>query len=116
MRITAVVLHCVVLLVAAAYGNLDRQERVIVAACASAKRSEAVLPCGRVQSQREVAACAITIDSRQGEPCWAPTRFSLADIPVLADTAGAGGMAPPTITGISARMSCVQEHSSPLKI
>ena len=33
-----------------------------------------------------------------------PTRFSLAEILVLADTAGASGMAPPTSTRISARL------------
>ena len=40
------------------------------------------------------------------------TRFSLAEILVLACTAGANGMAPPTITRISARMKRVLGHSS----
>ena len=30
--------------------------------------------------------------------------------------AGAGGMAPPSITGISARMKCVQGHGSPVNV
>ena len=47
-----------------------------------------------------------------GEPCWGPTRFSLAEILVLAGTAGAGGMAPPTSTRISARMKSGQGHGS----
>ena len=38
-----------------------------------------------------------------------PTRFSLAKILVLA---GAGGMAPPSITRISARLKRAQGHSS----
>ena len=45
-----------------------------------------------------------------------PTRFSLAVILVLAGTAGAGGMAPPTSTGISDRMKRVQEYSSPANV
>ena len=43
-----------------------------------------------------------------------PTLFSLAEILVLAGTAGAGGMPPPTSARISARLKCVHEHSSPL--
>ena len=35
---------------------------------------------------------------------------------VLAGTAGAGGMAPPTSTRISARTKRVQEHSSPVNV
>ena len=42
-----------------------------------------------------------------------PTRFDLADILVLAGTAGAGGMAVITSTRISARLKCVLEHVSP---
>ena len=45
-----------------------------------------------------------------------PTRFSLAEILVLAGTAGAGGMAPPASTRISARLKRDQEHSSPVNI
>ena len=45
-----------------------------------------------------------------GELCWAPTRFSLAKILVLVDTAGAGGMAPPTSTRISAWLKRAQER------
>ena len=41
-----------------------------------------------------------------------PTHFSLADITVLAGTAGVGGMAPPTSTMICARLKRVQEDSS----
>ena len=44
------------------------------------------------------------------------TRFSLAEILVVAGTAGAGGMAPPTSTRISARMKGFQGHSSPVNI
>ena len=44
------------------------------------------------------------------------TDFSLAEIVVLAGTAGAGGMTPPTSTRISARMKRVQEHSSPVNM
>ena len=42
------------------------------------------------------------------------TYFSLAEILVLAGTADAGGMAPPTSTRMSARLKCVQERSSPV--
>ena len=42
-----------------------------------------------------------------GELC-SRTRFSLAEIPVLAGSAGAGGMAPSASTRISARMKRVQ--------
>ena len=41
---------------------------------------------------------------------------SLAEILVLAETAGAGRIAPPTSTSISSGMQCVQEHVSPLRI
>ena len=41
-----------------------------------------------------------------------PTYFSLADIPILAGTDGASGMAPPISTRISARMKRAQEHRS----
>ena len=40
-----------------------------------------------------------------GEPC--PTRFSLAEIPVLVGTPGAGGMAPTASTRILARLEYV---------
>ena len=40
------------------------------------------------------------------------TRFSLADILVLAGTAAAGRMAPPASTSIPARLECVQGHVS----
>ena len=40
------------------------------------------------------------------------TRFSLEEILVLADTAGAGSMAPTASTKISARKNHIQEHSS----
>ena len=40
------------------------------------------------------------------------TRFSLAEIPVRDGTAGGGRMTPPASTRISARMKCVQGHSS----
>ena len=43
-----------------------------------------------------------------------PTRFSLAEILVMAVTAGAGGMAPPTSTRISDRLKRVQRHVSPV--
>ena len=43
-----------------------------------------------------------------------PTRFSLAEILVLAITAGAGKMAPSTSTRMSAVMNCVQGHASPV--
>ena len=50
-----------------------------------------------------------------GERCpWAA--FSHAEILVLAAAAGAGGMAPPTSTRISARLKRVQEHSSPVSV
>ena len=42
--------------------------------------------------------------------------FSLAEILVLAGTAGAGGMAPPASTMISASMKCVQGHSSRVNV
>ena len=42
-----------------------------------------------------------------------PTRFSLAEILVLAGTAGAGGMAPPTSTRISAWLKRVQGTQLP---
>ena len=45
-----------------------------------------------------------------------PSLFSLAEILVLADTVGAGRMAPPTSTRISAGMKCVQEHNSPVNV
>ena len=45
-----------------------------------------------------------------------PTRFSVAEILVLAGTAGAGGMAPPAITSIFARLKCVQGHVLPVNI
>ena len=54
--------------------------------------------------------CSATIYSRVKcvpEPC-----FSLADILVLAGTAGAGRMVPPTSTRIFARLQRAQEHSS----
>ena len=41
-----------------------------------------------------------------------PTHFSLAEILVLDGTTGAGGMAPPASTRISATMKCVQGHVS----
>ena len=44
------------------------------------------------------------------------TLINLAEILVLAGTAGAGGMAPPTSTGISDRLKCVQGHSSAVNI
>ena len=50
-----------------------------------------------------------------GELCPCP-RFSLAEILVLVGTAGASGMTPPSSTRISARMKCVQEHSSPVNM
>ena len=40
-------------------------------------------------------------------PGAALTRFSLAEILVLAGTAGAGRMTPPAISRISAAMNCV---------
>ena len=40
-----------------------------------------------------------------------PASFTLAEILVLAGTAGASGMAPPTSTRISARLKRVQEHN-----
>ena len=42
-----------------------------------------------------------------GELCFG-THVSLAEIPVLVDAAGPGGMAPPASTRICARMKCVQ--------
>ena len=42
-----------------------------------------------------------------------PIGLSLAEILVLVCTAGAGGMAPPASTRISARMKRVQENVSP---
>ena len=50
-----------------------------------------------------------------GELC-SRTRFSLAEILVLAGSAGAGGMAPPASTRISARLQRFLEHSSPVNI
>ena len=41
---------------------------------------------------------------------------SLAEIMVLAGTAGAGRMAPPDSTRLSSRIKCVQEHSSPANV
>ena len=45
-----------------------------------------------------------------------PARFSLAEIQVLAGTAGAGRIAPPTSTRISARLKLVQRHVSPVNM
>ena len=45
-----------------------------------------------------------------------PTRFSLAEILVLAGTTGTGGMAPPTSTRIPARLKFVQGHVSRVSI
>ena len=45
--------------------------------------------------------------------CWAPPSLILAEMLVLADAAGAGGMASPASTRISAWMKCVQGHVSP---
>ena len=45
-----------------------------------------------------------------------PAHSSLAEILVLDGTAAAGRMAPPTSTRISARMKCVQGHSSPVNV
>ena len=42
------------------------------------------------------------------------TRFSLAEILVLAGIAGAGRMTPPASTRIPARLKCVRENSSPM--
>ena len=50
-----------------------------------------------------------------GELC-PRTRFSLAEILVLAGTTGAGRMAPPASTRISARMKHVLGHSSPVNV
>ena len=47
-----------------------------------------------------------------GELC-SRKRCSLAEILVLAGSAGAGGMAPPASTRFSARLERVQDHSSP---
>ena len=44
------------------------------------------------------------------------THYSLEDIVVLTGTTGAGRMAPPTSTRISARLKCVQQHSSRVNI
>ena len=40
----------------------------------------------------------------------------MAEIIVLAGTAGAGANAPSTSIRISARIKCVQEHSSPVSV
>ena len=45
-----------------------------------------------------------------------PTRFSLAEVLVLAGTAGTGGMALLTSTTISAMLKRVQEHRSPVNV
>ena len=45
-----------------------------------------------------------------------PTHCSLAEILVLAGAAGAGGMAPPANTRISARLKRVIGHSSPVNV
>ena len=50
-----------------------------------------------------------------GEQC-PKTRFKRAEILLLAGNSGAGGMAPPTNNRISARLKCVQEHSSPVNV
>ena len=45
------------------------------------------------------------------------TRFSLADILVLAGTPGAGTMTPPTSTRVcSGHLKCVQGHGSPVNM
>ena len=44
------------------------------------------------------------------------TQFSLADIIALAGTAGAGIMAPPTSTRITARLKRVHGHVSPVNV
>ena len=44
--------------------------------------------------------------SRVGELCWAPARFSLVEILVLAGTAGASRMAPPASTRVSDTLKC----------
>ena len=54
----------------------------------------------------------ISLDWCSRVNCVSLPQFNLAEILVLAGTAGAGRMAPPTITRIPARLRCVQEHSS----
>ena len=43
-------------------------------------------------------------------------RFSLTEILVMAGTARADRMAPPTSTRVSDGLNCVQEHNSPVNI
>ena len=69
-------------------------------------RQTAVNTSPHLGSQRARSTC-----SPAGKLC-ARTRFSLAEILVLAGTTGAGGMAPPTSTKISARLKRAQGHSS----
>ena len=54
------------------------------------------------------------VGSRVNRAGGAPTHFSLAEILVLAGTAGTGGLTPPTLTRISVKMKCVQGHVSPV--
>ena len=61
-------------------------------------------PRGQPRNRLSTNRCKFT-----GELCsW--TRFSLEEILVLAGTTGAGGMAPPTSTRISARLKCSGTH------
>ena len=57
--------------------------------------------------------CVYTPYVFTGELC-SPTRFSLAETLALAGTTGAGRMAPPTRTRISAKLKRVQGHSVPV--
>ena len=59
--------------------------------------------------------CVYTPYVFTGELC-SPTRFSLAETLALAGTTGAGRMAPPTRTRISAKLKRVQGHSSSGKV
>ena len=61
-------------------------------------------------------ACTECLDGTfTGERCfW--TRFSLAEILVLAGTGGACIMAPLTSTRVPARLTCVQGHSPPVNM
>ena len=61
--------------------------------------------------------CVFTALATRVTPCDVFTgELCLAEILVLAGTAGAGGMASPTSTRISARLKCVQERSSRLSV
>ena len=97
----------------------------LLAACEVKPRSRESLPVGRLVDHQEHGVVRCTAQPPPAHVDIKPiltdelcpiTRSSLAEIIVLVGTAGAGGMATPASTSISARLKIVQEHSSPVNL